>query len=134
MLFSYGIILFAGYIISIVFIIILARILGYTPEVWTSILQGSIRQNAFIALAIAGSFLGVEGLKIASFFTFIYVPSINVIIIIIMVINLNSSSQKKSRKNYRTVFNEIFKNPFILAMIAGLFFSIFEINGLKYYF
>ena len=110
---------------------ILGKILGYSPEVWTSILQGSMRQNAFIALAIAGSFYGDEGLKIASLFTFIYVPSINIIIITIMVISLKKTNQKDSKKGFKNIFIEIFKNPFILAMIAGLLFSFFNLKSMS---
>ena len=131
MLFSYSLILFSGYIISITCIFTLGKILGYTPEIWTSILQGGMRQNAFIALAIAGSFFGAEGLKIASLFTFIYVPSINIIIIVIMVMSLNQNNQIGPKKSFVSVFNEIFKNPFIIAMILGLLFSLLDLEGLS---
>ena len=131
MLYSYSALIFTGFFISFIFVIILGKLLSYSPEVWTSILQGSMRQNAFIALAIAGSFYGDEGLKIASLFTFIYVPSINIIIITIMVISLKKADQKDSKKNLLNIFSEIFKNPFILAMIAGLIFSFFDLKGIS---
>ena len=131
MLYSYSALIFTGFFISFIFVIILGKLLGYSPAVWTSILQGSMRQNAFIALAIAGSFYGDEGLKIASLFTFIYVPSINIIIITIMVISLKNEDQKDSKKDLLNIFSEIFKNPFILAMIAGLIFSFFDLKGIS---
>ena len=131
MLYSYSALIFTGFFISFISIMILGKILGYSPEVWTSILQGSMRQNAFIALAIAGSFYGDEGLKIASLFTFIYVPSINIIIITIMVISLKKTNQKDSKKGFKNIFIEIFKNPFILAMIAGLLFSFFNLKSMS---
>lgn len=131
MLYSYSVLIFSGFFISFISVIILGKILGYTPEIWTSILQGSMRQNAFIALAIAGSFYGNEGLKIASLFTFIYVPSINIIIITIMVISLNKSDQMESKKGFISIFIEIFKNPFILAMIAGLLFSFSDLKSIS---
>tara|TARA_B100001175_G_scaffold284610_1_gene265148 strand:+ start:82 stop:936 length:855 start_codon:yes stop_codon:yes gene_type:complete len=131
MLYSYSALIFTGFFISFIFVIILGKLLSYSPEVWTSILQGSMRQNAFIALAIAGSFYGDEGLKIASLFTFIYVPSINIIIITIMVISLKKEDQKDSKKDLLNIFSEIFKNPFILAMIAGLIFSFFDLKGIS---
>ncbi|MBE29556.1 hypothetical protein CL646_05790 [bacterium] len=131
MLYSYSALIFTGFFISFISVIILGKFLGYSPEVWTSILQGSMRQNAFIALAIAGSFYGNEGLKIASLFTFIYVPSINIIIITIMVISLNKSDQMESKKGFISIFIEIFKNPFILAMIAGLLFSFSDLKSIS---
>ena len=131
MLYSYSALIFTGFFISFISVIILGKFLGYSPEVWTSILQGSMRQNAFIALAIAGSFYGNEGLKIASLFTFIYVPSINIIIITIMVISLKKTNQDNSKQGLLNIFIEIFKNPFILAMIAGLLFSFFDLKGVS---
>ena len=131
MLYSYSALIFTGFFISFISVIILGKFLGYSPEVWTSILQGSMRQNAFIALAIAGSFYGNEGLKIASLFTFIYVPSINIIIISIMVISLKKTDQENSKQGLLNIFIEIFKNPFILAMIAGLLFSFFDLKGVS---
>ena len=131
MLYIYAVIVFAGFIVTFSSSIFLGKILGYTPEVWTSILQGSMRQNAFIALAIAGSFYGSEGLKIASLFMFIYVPTINIIIITTMVMSLKKSNQKDSKKAISNIFIEISKNPFILAMIAGLLVSLFPLERIS---
>jgi len=131
MLYIYAAIVFAGFFITFSSAIVLGKLLGYSPEVWTSILQGAMRQNAFIALAIAGSFFGAEGLKIASLFMFIYVPSINIIIITIMVMSLNQNAQKDSKKVLVNVFVEIFKNPFILAMIAGLLVSLSSLENMS---
>ena len=125
MLYIYSVIILTGFVVTFSSSIIIGKLLGYSPEVWTSILQGSMRQNAFIALAIAGSFFGAEGLKIASLFMFIYVPTINVIIITTMVMSLKNTNQKDSKKALSNVFIEISKNPFILAMIAGLIVSLF---------
>ncbi|MFL2508760.1 MAG: hypothetical protein ACJ0HV_04715 [Candidatus Pseudothioglobus sp.] len=86
MLYIYAVIVFAGFVVTFsASSFPWKNYLVITAEVWTSILQGSMRQNAFIALAIAGSFYGSEGLKIASLFMFIYVPTINIIIITTMV-------------------------------------------------
>ena len=131
MIYSYALILFGSYCFTLPSIFILSKLLGYNPLVWTSILQGSMRQNAFIALAIAGSIFGDEGLKIASLFTFIYVPSINIIVITIMVISLKQNTQEESKKSLVSIFIEIFKNPFILAMIAGILFSILDLKFMR---
>ena len=130
-LYIYAVIVFAGFAVTFSSSIFLGKILGYTPEVWTSILQGSMRQNAFIALAIAGSFYGSAGLKIASLIMFIYVPTINIIIITTMVMSLNKSNQKDSKKAISNIFIEISKNPFILAMIAGLLVSLFPLERIS---
>ena len=130
MLYSYSVIIYVGFFIAILTVLILGKLLGYPPERWTSILQGAVRQNAFIALAITGSLFGDEGLKIASIFMLIYVPSINIIIVTTMVMNF-SQSKNVSKNEFITVFIELSKNPFILAMIAGLIFSIAQSEKLK---
>mgnify|MGYP001153019595 FL=1 len=131
MLYSYSIIIYVGFFIAILTVLILGKLLGYPPERWTSILQGAVRQNAFIALAITGSLFGDEGLKIASIFMLIYVPSINIIIVTTMVMNFGQSKKNASKNEFITVFVELSKNPFILAMIAGLIFSIIQSEKLK---
>ncbi|MDC0596467.1 AEC family transporter [Candidatus Pseudothioglobus singularis] len=131
MLYSYSVIIYVGFLIAILTVFILGKLLGYPPERWTSILQGAVRQNAFIALAITGSLFGDEGLKIASIFMLIYVPSINIIIVTIMVMNFGQSKKNASKNEFITVFIELSKNPFILAMIAGLIFSIAQSEKLK---
>ena len=131
MLYSYSIIIYVGFFIAILTVLILGKLLGYPPERWTSILQGAVRQNAFIALAITGSLFGDEGLKIASIFMLIYVPSINIIIVTTMVMNFGQSKNNASKNEFITVFIELSKNPFILAMIAGLIFSIAQSEKLK---
>ena len=131
MLYSYSVIIYVGFFIAILTVLILGKLLGYPPERWTSILQGAVRQNAFIALAITGSLFGDEGLKIASIFMLIYVPSINIIIVTTMVMNFGQSKKNASKNEFITVFIELSKNPFILAMIAGLIFSIIQSEKLK---
>ena len=131
MLYSYSIIIYVGFFIAILTVLILGKLLGYPPERWTSILQGAVRQNAFIALAITGSLFGDEGLKIASIFMLIYVPSINIIIVTTMVMNFGQSKKNESNNELKTVFVELSKNPFILAMITGLIFSIIQSEKLK---
>lgn len=131
MLYSYSIIIYVGFFIAILTVLILGKLLGYPPERWTSILQGAVRQNAFIALAITGSLFGDEGLKIASIFMLIYVPSINIIIVTTMVMNFGQSKKNASKNEFIIVFIELSKNPFILAMITGLLFSITQSEKLK---
>ena len=131
MLYSYSVIIYVGFFIAILTVLILGKLLGYPPERWTSILQGAVRQNAFIALAITGSLFGDEGLKIASIFMLIYVPSINIIIVTTMVMNFGQSKKNASNNEFITVFVELSKNPFILAMITGLIFSIIQSEKLK---
>ena len=62
---------------------------------------------------------------------FIYVPTINIIIITTMVLALNKTEEKDTKKAISNVFLEIAKNQFILAMIAGLLVSLFPIEKMS---
>jgi malonate transporter and related proteins len=126
MLLSYAAVIWLGIIILIAAVIIVSKFLCHSPETWTSILQGSVRLNAFIGLAIAGSIFGDEGLTIASLFMLVYVPFINLIIITIMVTSLDQIGNKNRNKSIKNIFLEIVKNPFITALILGLVFSYFD--------
>ena len=126
MFYSYGVVILSGLFIVTIVAITLGKLLGYSPESWSSILQGAARHNAFIALAIAGSLFGDAGLAVGAVFMLLYVPSINIVVISIMVSNLNQPSQTDSKKGILNIFVELIKNPFILAMIAGLIFSLID--------
>ena len=126
MFYSYGVVILSGLFIVTIVAITLGKLLGYSPESWSSILQGAARHNAFIALAIAGSLFGDTGLAVGAVFMLLYVPSINIVVISIMVSNLNQPGQTDSKKGIANIFVELIKNPFILAMIAGLIFSLID--------
>jgi malonate transporter and related proteins len=65
-------------------------------------------------------------LAVGAVFMLLYVPSINIVVISIMVSNLNQPGQTDSKKGIANIFIELIKNPFILAMIAGLIFSLID--------
>ena len=55
MLYSYAVVILSGLFIVTIVAVLMAKLLGYSPVLWSSVLQGAARHNAFIALAIAGS-------------------------------------------------------------------------------
>ena len=130
MFYSYSVVILSGLFIISIVAILMGRLLGYSPESWSSLLQGAVRHNAFIALAIAGSLFGDEGLAIGAMFMLIYVPSINIVVISIMVTNLKQPGQAESSKGIANIFIELIKNPFILSMIAGLLVSLIDSDKL----
>ena len=100
LLYSYGAVILGGLVLVTIVSIFFGKFLGYSPEIWTSMLQGAARHNAFIALAIAGSLFGNEGLAIGAVFMLLYVPSINIVVISIMVASLNQPGKNSSQKKY----------------------------------
>ncbi len=129
-IYSYVVVIISGILIVTIITFLISKLLGYSPQIWTSMLQGTVRHNAFISLAIAGSLFGDEALAIGALFLLIYIPSANMLIISILTASLKSSAQTNAKGNIVNIFTEIAKNPFILAMVLGVLFSLIESDKL----
>ena len=123
MLASYAVVILSGLFIVTTLSFITGKLFGYTPQIWTSVMQGAARHNAFIALAIAGSLFGDEGLALGAIFMVILIPIINIFIVSAMATTLNQEKGNNSRPSIFDVFFELIKNPFILAIVTGLVIS-----------
>ncbi len=123
MLASYAVVILSGLFIVTTLSFITGKLLGYTPQIWTSVMQGAARHNAFIALAIAGSLFGDEGLALGAIFMVILIPIINIVIVSVMASTLNQEEGNNSRPSIFDVLFELIKNPFILAILTGLVIS-----------
>ncbi len=91
----------------------------------TSMLQASIRFNSFIALALASAIYGEEGLILATLGAAILIPSVNVILVITMV---SLHGNKNSKPLSSLLIKELFKNPLILSIAAGVVVNIADIG------
>ncbi|MBO6756148.1 MAG: AEC family transporter [Roseibium sp.] len=82
---------------------------------YTSIFQGSVRWNAFIALAIADSLIGPEGVALIAVAMVIMIPILNILCVLVLsrYANAEAPTVKKTR-------NDLATNPFILSISAGL--------------
>ena len=123
MLASYAVVILSGLFIVTTLSFITGKLFGYTPQIWTSVMQGAARHNAFIALAIAGSLFGDEGLALGAIFMVILIPIINIFIVSAMATTLNQEKGNNSRASILDVLFELIKNPFILAIATGLVIS-----------
>ena len=123
MLANYAVVILSGLFIVTTLSFITGKLLGYTPQIWTSVMQGAARHNAFIALAIAGSLFGDEGLALGAIFMVILIPIINIFIVSAMATTLNQEKGNNSRASILDVLFELIKNPFILAIVTGLVIS-----------
>ena len=123
MITTYAVVILSGLFVVITLSFTTGKLFGYTPQIWTSVMQGASRHNAFIALAIAGSLFGDEGLALGAIFMVILIPIINIIIVSTMISTLSQEVGSNSRANIFDVLYELIKNPFILAIVIGLFVS-----------
>ena len=109
--------LLGGMAAAAAFSLAASKIFGFSAPVATTVLQGSARHNAFIALAIAERLYGTEGLFIAALATAILVPPTNLTIVGIMNVLLPSRSD---RSLAYTLMRDLARNPLILSVLAGV--------------
>ncbi|WP_319529046.1 AEC family transporter [uncultured Cohaesibacter sp.] len=101
---------------------ILKNGLSVSNPSYTSIYQGVLRWNGFMALAIVQKAYGNDAMALVAVAMAAMIPLINIIIVAVMAIFL---SEKKA--GFKPVLINIAKNPFILASIAGLAVNLLEI-------
>ena len=123
MLANYAVVILSGLFVVTTLSFIAGKLFEYTPQIWTSVMQGASRHNAFIALAIAGSLFGDKGLALGAIFMVILIPIINIVIVSAMASTLNQDTDNNSRPGIFDVLFELIKNPFILAIATGLVIS-----------
>ena len=131
MLTNYAVVILSGLFVVTTLSFIAGKVFGYTPQIWTSVMQGAARHNAFIALAIAGSLFGDEGLALGAIFMVILIPIINIVIVSAMASTLNQDTDNNSRPGIFDVLFELIKNPFILAIAAGLIISFVDADRIN---
>jgi predicted permease len=94
--------------------IALSRLLKISGAVFTSVLQGSIRLNAYIAFAVAAAFRGPPGVALVAVFAAIMMPTVNLISITAL-----AASVGHDRLRWRDMAWQIVTNPLILACLLG---------------
>lgn len=88
------------------------KLMNLEHATWTSFLQGSIRYNTFIALALADKLFGPELFTVSALLVGIFIIVVNIITVIAFSLATRTSALK--------LVNSIFKNPLIIACVAGI--------------
>lgn len=96
----------------------------YPAPVHGSFCQGSFRGNlAYIGLAIVYNAYGDPGLSRAGILLGFLVPVLNLFAILALVL-----SRQQQHTDYREIVKQIVLNPLILASLAGLLWSYFQLS------
>jgi hypothetical protein len=77
-----------------------------------SIIQSNVRWNTFVALSLAGTLFGEEGIALTAVAAAAMIPTANVISIL-------GFSQYGDREIQRHPFLELFRNPLVIACVIG---------------
>ncbi len=92
--------------------------LAHAP--WTSFLQGSIRYNTFIALALSDKLFGEQMFAISALIVGLFITIVNIITII-------AFNTQGSRAIHKIGVNLI-KNPLVLTSVIGITLNLSQIN------
>lgn len=82
---------------------------------FTSIFQGSLRWNSFIALALADNLLGTQGLALIAIGIVAIIPVLNVISVLVLTRYAGGAAPSALK-----ILQDLLRNPFILSTMTGL--------------
>ena len=119
----FAITLLAALLTMTLFLAITRRMAGWHGPRYTSIYQGSMRWNGFVALAVADAFLGPAGLAMTAIGIAVMVPTLNVLSVYTLTRHAGAAPQ-----NYRVVLRLLSQNPLIIACIAGIAANLLDFN------
>ncbi len=94
--------------------LVLKPVFHFEGPVFTSFLQGAIRINSYMALAVADAVFGDQGVALGALFIAVMMPTVNVISIAALAAFNNAGAADWAR-----VPREIVRNPIILACLIG---------------
>lgn len=101
---------------------VIARRLRPTPAArFGPAVQGAVRFNTYLGLAITGSLAGPEGLQRAAVYLAVCVPLVNVLSILAL-------TEKGQGRGILSLLRAILTNPLILGCLAGLALSISDVG------
>lgn len=109
--------------LTLIFLIVFNKISSTRNSSFTSVVQGGIRFNTYVFLALSGSIFGSEGLVIAAIIISFAIPFLNVLCITIFALY-----EENLKINFFYILKSIFKNPLIISCFFGAFLNLFAIN------
>lgn len=99
----------------VVILLLLRRVLRAGDAAFTSLVQGAIRFNTYLGVAMTAALFGAKGITLAAIYLAIMVPLGNVICVGALAIY--SVGQKASLTR---IVLELARNPLVLACVAGI--------------
>lgn len=114
---SFAFVLIAAFYAVALLTFLACRAFRIEPAITSTVLQGALRHNAFIALAICESLMGQEGLALATLAMSILALVTNISIVPMLIGLLPKPAGMSVR---RRVMRDTVKNPIILGIVAGL--------------
>ncbi|MBS9476601.1 AEC family transporter [Ancylobacter radicis] len=100
----------------------LSRLFRLTSPSYTSVFQGALRWNTYIALAVSGSLAGSAGLAVAAVGLTVMIPVLNAISVMVLARHGENGSASN-----RLLVLQLVRNPFIWSCAAGALINAFHL-------
>lgn len=95
-------------------LLLLQKLIGFRGTVFTSVFQGGIRFNTYIALAVAAGILPGLGVVYAAIIASVMIPILNVLCVLVFAL------YQDNRPSPKRVLLNIAQNPLIISCLLGL--------------
>ncbi len=122
---SYSVVIIGGFFAALLYGLGVAKLAGLPGDSASSVMQGSARHNAFIALSIAGSLFGPSGLSLGALAMVLLIPVTNLAVVPLMVV-MNQKGRKG--KILPMVLSDLGRNPLILSVLGGVSFNLLGVG------
>ncbi|ADH88829.1 Auxin Efflux Carrier [Ancylobacter novellus DSM 506] len=99
----------------------ICRVFGLAGPSYTSLFQGSVRWNTYIALAVSGALAGSKGLAVAAVGLAVMIPVLNAISVVVLARHGENGGATNR------LLLQLARNPFIWSCIAGTLINAFDV-------
>ncbi|KJE35585.1 transporter [Thalassospira sp. HJ] len=110
--------------ICTVMILAVRPVLKVSSPTFSSLVQGAIRPNTYIGLAVAAALLGTHGLTVTVLCVALVVPTVNVI----SVLACAHLGDNDRNPGVLSLLRDVAKNPLLMACVLGSLFNVFGIG------
>lgn len=107
-----------GIFIVLLFLLLINLFIKFDKRAFTSIVQGGIRFNTYVFLALVNAVYGDKGLVLAAIVMAFAIPFLNVLCISIFAIYV-----REGHFSFKSFMKTIIKNPLIVACLIGGFLN-----------
>jgi predicted permease len=114
---SDAMVIYSGFGSAVLFGLLVGQIFRFEGPVSSSIVQGTARHNAFIALAIAERLFGNQGLSQAALVAALLIPVTNIVVVTLMVVLIQGTGQKSV---LRSILRDLARNPLLIGVLLGV--------------
>ncbi|SFC26389.1 hypothetical protein SAMN05660443_1973 [Marinospirillum celere] len=99
--------------------LLLKRLISREGAEFTSVYQGGLRFNTYVALATSAELFGSLGLALAAVIMALMIPLLNLLCVLVFAVY---GGEQKS--DLRSTFLAVVKNPLILACVVGILLNL----------